>query len=101
MSMSQFPLQPVDAFDVFDYAARNHLRIFKKTYPFIILMTLVQTCVFYMEHVLASHYVTSLFCVVGLILFLFFAGAMLYQTQKTLEEQALSFKEALQGMYRR
>ena len=96
--MSRLPTNIIDPFTVFDHAVRNHLAVFKRSILLIVLITLSEAFIYYLGHVVASPVVSVIFEVIGVLLFLYFYGAMLYQTQSYLDGQDVSAKEALLEM---
>ncbi len=99
--MSLLPTEPVDAFDVFDCALKNYLGLLTQSFFLIILITLAQAFTFYLGHLFAKMYLNAIFELIGLLLFLYCSGAMLYQAQQLLEAKRCSVKDALYQMWGR
>jgi hypothetical protein len=101
VSMSKFPQEPVDSFDICDLALRQYFTVLKPALPLIILLTLAQAFTFYLGHLFSSTILNVIFEVVGLILFLYFSGALLCQIQSILEDSEMTFQDALRAMISR
>lgn len=96
--MSRLPTTVIDPFTVFDHAVRNHLAMLKRSILLIILITLSEAFIYYLGEAITHHVLRGIFEIVGVLLFLYFYGAILYQTQSYLDGQDVSTKEALVAM---
>lgn len=93
--MSNYPQQPVDAFDICDLALRHYRKVLQRTWPLMVFITLSQAFSFYMGHLFTSVTLNVICDVIGLLFFLYFCAAMLYQVQSVLDTKSIDFKQAL------
>lgn len=96
--MSRLPTTVIDPFTVFDHAVRNHLAMLKRSVLLIVLITLSEAFIYYLGHVTASQVISVILQVIGVLFFLYFYGAIIFQTQAYLDGQEVTAQEALLEM---